>query len=311
MARKVILDIDPGIDDALALMLALYDPRLEVVAVTATAGNVKAQQATRNVQAIIEQLDPPRWPRIGTATPCDLPTDARFLHGADGLGENFYQVAELHHQHPSDKVIADEVRSAPNEITIIALGPLTNLALAFQRDADVSKNVGQLIIMGGTYHDSGNVTATAEFNFYCDPDAARAVLRSPTTKTLVPLDVTRQVMMTYDRLGELPPETTKVGRFLKQLLPFAFQSHRQQLGVEGIYIHDAVALMAAVQPELFRTEMATCDVETTGELTAGMSVFDRRPNQNRPHNLAVAVAVDEVAVMDSIMRGIDLAAQSK
>jgi len=311
MARKVILDVDPGIDDALALILALFDPRLEVVAVTAVAGNVSAGQSTRNVQAIIELLDPPRWPRIGTATHRDLPVDARHIHGADGLGGNFYEVAELHHQHPSDKVIADEVRSAPNEITIIALGPLTNLALAFQRDRDLAKSVGELIIMGGTYSDPGNVTATAEFNFYCDPDAARTVLRSPTTKTLVPLDVTNQVMMTYDRLRELPSESTKVGRFVKQILPFAFQSHRQQLGIEGIHLHDAVALVAAVQPELFQTEMATCDVETSGGLTTGMSVFDRRPNQNQTHNLAVAVGVDEVSVMDSIMRGIDQAAKAK
>ena len=311
MARKVILDVDPGIDDALAVMLALFDPRLEVVAVTAVAGNVAAQQSTRNVQAIIERLDPPRWPRIGTATHRDLPTDARHLHGADGLGGNFFEVAELHHQHPSYKVITDEARSTPDQVTIITMGPLTNLALAFQRDVDLAKNVGQLIIMGGTYREAGNVTATAEFNFYCDPEAARAVLRSPTTKTLVPLDVTHQVMMTYDRLAELPPETTKAGRFVRQILPFAFQSYRQQLGLEGIYLHDVVALMAAVQPELFQTEMATCDVETAGELTSGMCIVDRRPNQNLPHNLAVAVDVDEVAVMDSIMRGIAQAAQSE
>lgn len=311
MARKVILDVDPGIDDALALTLALFDPRLEVVAVTAVAGNVTAQQATLNVQAIIEQLDPPRLPRIGTGTPREMPTDSRYLHGSDGIGENFFQVAELHHQHSSDKVITDEVRTAPHEITIITMGPLTNLALAFQRDAELAQNIDQLIIMGGTHSGPGNITAAAEFNFYCDPDAARTVLRSPVTKTIIPLDVTRKVMMTYDQLGKLPSDSSKVGRFIQQILPFAFQSYRQQLGLEGIYVNDAVALMAAVQPELFRTEMATCDVETAGELTTGMCVFDRRRNQEEIHNAAVAVEVDEIAVMDSIMRGIDHAARSK
>lgn len=312
MARKVILDVDPGIDDALALTLALFDPRLEVVAVTAVAGNVTAQQATRNVQAIIEQLDPPRWPRIGTATPRAIPTDERYLHGSDGLGENFYQVAELHHQHSSDKVIFDEVRAAPHDVTIITMGPLTNLALAFQRDVDLAKSVRQIIIMGGTYQGHGNITATAEYNFFCDPESARAVLRSPATKTLVPVDVARRAMMTYDQLGKVPSEeTSKAARFLQQILPFAFQSYRQQLGLEGIHVNDAVALMAAVQPELFRAEMVACDVETQGELTTGMCVIDRRPNQEEAHNVAVAVEVDELAVMDSIMRGIEQAARSK
>ena len=115
MARKVILDVDPGIDDAVALCLALFDPRLEVVAATAVAGNVPAEQATRNVQTIIEQLDPPRWPRIGVATEPDMAAavDNRSIHGSDGLGNADFAVAELHHQHPSEKVICDEVRAAP------------------------------------------------------------------------------------------------------------------------------------------------------------------------------------------------------
>ena len=147
-ARKVILDVDPGVDDAVALCLALFDPRLEVVAITATGGNVSPEQATRNVEAIVEQLDPPRWPRIGAASnDISLPVDARHIHGSDGLGDAAFNVAELHHRHPADHVICNAVRAAPSDVTIVALGPLTNIAAALQRDPDLATIVGHLIIM--------------------------------------------------------------------------------------------------------------------------------------------------------------------
>jgi purine nucleosidase len=313
MARKVILDVDPGIDDALALALALFDPRLEVVAVTAVGGNVSPEQATRNAQAVVEQLDPPRWPRLGAAVAPDspLPADSRHLFGADGLGQNDFAVAQLHHQHPADKVIVDEVRAAPEEVTIVALGPLTNIARAFRRDPALPGLVGQLLIMGGTVSAPGNVTPAAEFNIYSDPLAAREVFRSATTKTLVPLDVTSQVMMTFDLFDQLPDEFSRVGGFLRKILPFMFRAYRQHVGLEGIHVHDAVALMAALQPELFTTEAMACDVETQGELTTGATVFDRRPIREWRRNVEVAVGIDAVATMDGIMRGLHAAARAE
>jgi inosine-uridine nucleoside N-ribohydrolase len=136
MTRKVIIDCDAGIDDAAALCLALFDPRLDVVAVTGVAGNVPAEQAGRNIQIVIDQLDPPRFPRVGTATALDdAPAmDGSLMHGDDGLGNSGYETAPLHHQHPSDKIIYDEIRAAPDEITLLCLGPLTNVALALKRD---------------------------------------------------------------------------------------------------------------------------------------------------------------------------------
>src|SRR5438105_6409894 len=129
VAKKVIRDVDPGIDDAVAMCLALFDPQLEVVAVTSTGGNVPAEQAARNVQAIIEQLDPPRWPRIGVGSDPDngLPAQSAPLFGSDGLGNAQFEVAELHHRHPSEKVICDEAHAAPEQITIVCLAPLTNI----------------------------------------------------------------------------------------------------------------------------------------------------------------------------------------
>jgi len=305
MARKVILDVDPGIDDAVAIALALHDPRLEVVAITASGGNVSPQQATRNVQTIIEQLDPPRWPRIGAApNDTSLPADNRRLHGPSGLGDTDFTTAELHHQHAADKVICDEVRSAPDLVTIICLAPLTNLAAALQRDPELVNQIGQVVIRGGTYSAAGNVTAAAEFNMYCNPTAAQLVFRSLLTKTLVPLDVTNRLVMTYNHFDQLSGNSTRTGAFLGKILPYAFRSHHQLLGQEGIQLHDVLGVMALLHPELFETVPCHGDVETAGELTAGATVLDRRRRPESQSNMDVAVGMDTPAVMDAVMRGL-------
>jgi inosine-uridine nucleoside N-ribohydrolase len=309
MARKVILDVDPGIDDAMALCLALRNPDLDVVAVTAVGGNVSPAQATRNVQAIIEQLDPPRWPRLGAASEPDnrLVVDRRNLYGNDGLGGASFVVAERQHLLPSEKVICDQIRDAPHEVTIVALAPLTNIARAFVRDPELSTLVGQIVIMGGTVSGPGNITPAAEFNMYCDPAAAQAVFRSPSTKTLVPLDVTNRIELSYDLFHKLPDESTRVGRLLRQILPPVFRGYRQQFGLEGIHVHDTVTLMAAIHPELFTTKSMAGDVETQGELTLGATVFDRRRVPAWRHNMEVAVDVQKEALIEAILR--DLAGQ--
>lgn len=308
--KKVILDVDPGIDDAVALAIALFDPSIEVVAVTAVGGSVLPEQATRNLQAVIEQLDPPRWPRVGVASLPDdgLPANMANLYGADGLGNSQFAVAELVQRHPSEKVICDEVRAAPEGVTIVALGPLTNLARVLQREP--TAQIGQIVMMGGTLHGPGNITPAAEFNIFCDPAAARAVFRSATTKTLVPLDVTSQVVLSYDFLSQLPDEDTRAGRFLRRIMPFMFRAYRQEFGVEGIFLHDTVALMAALHPELFETEMTAADVELSGELTTGATVFDRRRVRQWRPNLAVATNLDVAAVTDCILRGIRAAGEA-
>lgn len=312
MARKVILDVDPGIDDALALCLALSNPDLDVVAVTAVGGNVSPVQATRNVQAIIEQIDPPRWPRLGAASEPDnrLVVDRRSLFGSDGLGGTSFVVAERQHLLPSEKVICDQVRDAPHAVTIIALGPLTNIARAFVRDPELPALIGQIVVMGGTVSGPGNITPAAEFNVYCDPVSAQAVFRSPSTKTLIPLDVTNRLELSYDLFQRLPDESTRVGRLLRQILPAAFRGYRQQFGLEGIHVHDTVALMATLHPELFSTKAMAGDVETQGELTTGATVFDRRRAPAWRHNMEVAVDMQKEAVVEAILRDLKTGAGS-
>jgi inosine-uridine nucleoside N-ribohydrolase len=305
MARKIIIDTDPGIDDAVAMTLALFDPRLEVTAITATGGNVSPRQATLNVQTLVELLDPPRLPRLGAA-PEDtlLPVDGRQMHGADGLGNANLPVAEHHNAHPAEKVLCDEVRAAPHQVTILALGPLTNLARAFQHDPQLPSQIGRLIVVGGTIGGPGNVSPAAEFNFYADPLAARTVLRAPMTKTVIPLDVTSQLVFSFDLLDELPPEDTPAGSLLRQILPYRFRAHRQMLGLEGIYLHDVVGLVAAIHPELFETSEMAGDVETEGELTSGALVVDRRQARQWRPNMEVATAMDAGAVRDCVLRGL-------
>jgi purine nucleosidase len=302
MGRKVILDVDPGIDDAMAICLALGNPDLDVVAVTAVGGNVSAAQATRNVQAIIEQLDPPRWPRLGAASDPDnrLAVDRRSLYGSDGLGGTSFVVAERQHLLPSEKVIWDQVRDAPHAVTIVALGPLTNIARAFIRDPELPTLVNRIVIMGGTVSGPGNITPAAEFNMYCDPVSAQVVFRSPSTKTLIPLDITNHVELGYDLFNRLPDESTRVGRLLRQLLPHAFRGYRRQFGLEGIHIHDTLTLMAEIRPELFTTKPMAGDVETQGELTLGETVFDRRRVPAWRHNMEVAVDMQKEAVIEAI-----------
>lgn len=312
MARRVILDVDPGVDDALALCWALLNPELDVVAVTAVGGNCSPTQATRNVQAIVEALDPPRLPRLGAASEpdpeVDLPAEGRGIYGPDGLGGANLPVAERQHVTPAEKVICDQVRAAPDAITIVALGPLTNIARAFQRDPELPSLVGRLVIAGGTVSGPGNITPAAEFNMFCDPPSAEAVFRSATTKTLVPLDVTNRIILSFDLYHQLPDETTRVGSFLRKILPPAFRGYRQKFGLEGIHVHDTVALMAIVYPELFTTQEMAGAVETMGDLTTGMTVFDRRRLPSWRPNMEVAVDIQKDKIVERIISGLNRAA---
>jgi purine nucleosidase len=286
--------------------MALFDPRLEVLAITSVEGNVPAERASLNVQTVIDQLDPPRYPRVGAATAADAApdVDTRRMHGDDGLGNADFAVSQLHHQHPSEKIICDEVRSAPDQVSIICLGPLTNLSRAFQRDPELPLLVDQVIISGGSINCNGNITPAAEFNMFFDPLSARVVFRSPITKTLIPLEVSEQVKLSLDIVEHLPSEVSRAGRLVRRLASFSFRAHRQHLGQESINLNDVVTLIAALHPELFEAEDMAGDVETVGQLTKGATVFDCRANSLWRSNMAVATDVDVAAVRDCILRGL-------
>jgi purine nucleosidase len=184
------------------------------------------------------------------------------------------------------------------------MGPLSNLALALQQQPDLAELVGQLIIFGGTLAGPGNVTAAAEFNIYCDAEAAKAVFHSPVTKTVIPLDLAARILFGFDLLENLPDEETRKGGLLQRILPGAFRAHRQVLGVEGLQLYDVIAVTAAAHPELFTMEHIHGDVETDGTLTQGATVFDRRRRPESQPNMDVAVDMDTAAVTDYLRRGL-------
>ena len=293
MTRKVIIDCDLGTDDAVALCMTLFDNRLEVLAITATEGCVQAAQANNNLQAIISELDPDRYPRIGMACSAENapPVDTRFLHGEDGLGNTGFEASQRQHSLPSEKLIIDCVRAHPEEVTILCLGPLTNVARAIQRDPGLAAMIDQIIMIGGSLNARGNITPCAEFNFYFDPCSAQVVMKSRTTKILIPLDVTQQVKFGLDLLEELPASETRIGNFLRQILPFSFRAYRQQLGMERIVLNDATGALALMEPDLFEYEPLACDVETEGELTRGVMVVDRREQPDWRPNVSVATTI--------------------
>ena len=202
----------------MALCVALFNPALEVVAVTAVGGNVPPQLATRNVQAIIERIDPPRWPRTGAASPPDngLPVHGRHLHGIDGLGGIDLRVAELRSPHPSEKIIADEIRAAPEAVTLVALGPLTNVARALQRDPAFASLLGRVGNHGRDRQRARQHHARRRVQHVLRPRVGPGRLPAPATKTLIPLDLTNRVVLTYDLFNRLPDENSKIGSFLRQ-----------------------------------------------------------------------------------------------
>jgi len=311
MPKKIVLDADPGIVDAMVLCLAAFDPTIEIVAITSVGGNVPAGIASRNLQAIIEFLDPPRLPRLGTGSPPDepMPFDYRHVHGNDGLGGTPLPVAELRSPHPAEKILCDAIRSDPENVMILCLGPLTNIARAVARDPKLPEMIRHIYITGGALNGRGNVTPCAEFNVYADIQAAKTVLRLPCTKTLVPLDVTNPVLLTPDHLELLPGEETKLGKLLHSMLTPAFLSYRQCYGLEGIHIHDLITYMVAVHPAWATTKELPVQIETQGYFTRGMTVADHRPVPDFPPNIEVVTKIKTKTILREIIQGLDRSAK--
>lgn len=300
MPRNLILIADPGIDGAFAIALALHDPQLNVLGLAASAGNVNAEQATKNIHIVVEQLDPPRWPRLGTALPVEYDVDGTQMHGAKGLGATSFPCVELHHAHPSDKLIIDLVRQSPGEITVVNLGPLTVLARSFDRDPELASLVQRIVCVGGTWHEPGNASAVAEFHFYCDPLAARTVLRSGVPITLIPLDVTRKLLFSPTDLMAVADADTPTCRFLRQIVPYGIGTTSNMYGIEGFHLKDVVAIVAVAHPGSVSTRPMSVDVETRGELTRGMLVVDVRSGRERQANVDLATGVDVAAAREYV-----------
>jgi inosine-uridine nucleoside N-ribohydrolase len=296
MVKRAVFIADPGIDSAFALTLAMLDENLEALGIAATAGNVDAEQATRNVHAVIEQVDPPRWPRVGYAPPVAYELNGAALHGPGGLGGVSFPVARLHNPHQSDKLVIDLVKQYPGEVTVVVLGPPTVFASALDLYPELASQVERLVVVGGAWHEPGNATAAAEFHFYCDPLAARQVLRCGAPITLIPLDAARKVILSPKDLLELPNPDSRASRFLSKIVPFALGATANLYGIEGFHLKDVLGTVAVAVPDALATRPVYVDVEQRGELTRGMTIFDTRWVCREKPNALVVTGVDVNAV---------------
>jgi inosine-uridine nucleoside N-ribohydrolase len=292
MRRKAIIIADPGIDGAFAIATALLDPGLEILGLAGTAGNVRADQATRNLHILLEEFDPPRWPRLGAALPIDYEVDGSRLHGPEGLGPISMPNIRLHQQYPSDRLLIDLIREQPGEVAVIVLGPPTVLARAFDRDPELPGLIQRIICVGGSWHEAGNATAVAEFHFFCDPAAARRVLQSRIPLTLVPLDITRKALFSPGELQEMTAGPSRCCDFLRQIVPFGVGMTSNLYGIEGFHLKDVLGVAALSHLEFFETRSLHVDVEVSGELTRGMTVIDTRPWSKAAANVDLVVSLD-------------------
>jgi purine nucleosidase len=331
----IILDVDTGIDDAMALLYAAGSPEVDLVAVTCVAGNVDARQVAENTSAVLELAGRDDVEvALGRETPLvrDLETTPE-THGPRGLGYAELAPARgrLSPRHAADLLI-EEAHRRPGELTLVTLGPLTNLAVAVLKEPRLPRLLRRYVLMGGSYRSPGNTAPTTEWNIHVDPDAAKAVFRAwadsarehgTALPTALGLDVTERARILPEHVvalarragstpddslalarGEDPMHATRsvagnpVVRFVADALRFYMDFHSRYDGFYGAFIHDPFAVAAALDPSLVRTEALPVDVELGGTLTTGETVTDWRRVWGKPANLLVAVEGDADRFLD-------------
>lgn len=277
--RKIIIDTDPGQDDAVAILLALASPdEIEVLGITAVAGNVPLALTARNARIICELAGRPDMPVFAG---CDRPlkrplVTAEHVHGKTGLdGPDLPEpTMPLADGHAVDFIIDCLRRNAPGSVTLCPLGPLTNIATALQKAPDIAARIGQIVLMGGAYFEVGNITPAAEFNIYVDPEAADIVFKSGVPLVVMPLDVTHQALVTSARNDAFRALGTPVGLAVAQMTDFFERFDKEKYGSLGAPLHDPCVTAYLIDPELFTGRDINVEIETGSDLTLGMTVAD-------------------------------------
>jgi len=298
--QKLIIDTDPGVDDSMAILFALCSPEVEVAGLTTVFSNTDLKQTTLNALRVLEVAGRPDIPvAAGAAAPLVRPFRGRgnAVHGDDGLGNTFLppptgsplgiSAAEF---------IAQTVTAQPGEITLVAIGPLTNLALALKLEPRLATMVKQVIIMGGAAFTPGNTSPVAEANIYNDPEAAALAFSAGWPLTMVGLDVTMRTVMSQAYLDELTKARSPLIDFIARIAPFYINFYRETYGLDGVFTHDPSALAFAIDPTLFRTERLPVFVETEG-YCAGQTVPDRRKQWPESSEIDVCVDVDSARLL--------------
>lgn len=294
--RKIIIDTDPGQDDAVAILLALASPELDVLGITAVAGNVPLRLTQLNARKVCELAGRPQT-RVfaGASRPMvrNLVT-AEEVHGKTGLdGPDLPAPAmKLQEQHAVDFIVETLMTEEPGSVTLCPLGPLTNIALALNREPRIAARIAQIVLMGGGYFEQGNVTPSAEFNIYVDPHAADVVFRSGAPIVMMPLDVTHKALTTAKRVKAIRDIGTRVGIAVAEMLEFFERFDEKKYGTDGGPLHDPCVIAYLLQPELFSGRECNVAVETTSELTMGTTVVDWWHITGRPKNAMVMRDID-------------------
>jgi purine nucleosidase len=277
--QKIIIDTDPGQDDAVAILLAFASPdEIEVLGIVAVAGNVPLALTERNARIVCELAG---WPDIRVFAGCDRPltrdlVTAEYVHGKTGLdGPQLADpVMPLQDQHGVDFIIDTLRAEPPGTVTLCPLGPLTNIATAFDKAPDIVARVRQIVLMGGAYFEVGNVTPAAEFNIYVDPKAADMVFRSGVPLVVMPLDVTHQALTTRARIEAFRALGSEPGRMVAEWTDFFERFDKSKYGSDGAPLHDPCVIAWLIKPELFSGRHINVEIETSSELTMGMTVAD-------------------------------------
>ncbi len=294
MPIPVILDCDPGHDDALAILLALHRPELNVRAITTVAGNVDLAATTRNAQAILTLANRSDVP---VAAGADRPLVRRLqtaaqVHGTSGLeGADLPEPTTPLHPRGAVALIAETVSTSAEPVTLVPTGPLTNIALFLGAHPELRSRIARICLMGGSMGE-GNWTASAEFNIWVDPHAAACVFGSGIPVTQVTIDVTHQAIVPVAESDAWVTLGTRTGRVFANLFRFFAAWHARRYGWDGSPIHDAVAVAHLAFPGLVRTEDYRVDVETVSELTLGRTVIDRERLSGKDPNASVSVGID-------------------
>jgi purine nucleosidase len=301
--RKIIIDTDPGQDDAVAILLALASPdELEVLGITAVAGNVPLPLTARNARIVCELAGRTDVPvHAGCDAPLSRPlVTAEHVHGKTGLDGPVLPdpTMPLAQGHAVDFIIDTLRREPAGSVTLCPLGPLTNIATAFQRAPDIVDRVQQIVLMGGAYFEVGNITPTAEFNIYVDPEAAEIVMKSGIDIVIMPLDVTHKVLVTKPRNDAFRALGTPVGKAVAEMTDFFERFDREKYGSEGAPLHDPCVTAYLLRPELFAGRHINVEIETTSALTLGMTVADWWRVTDRPANALFIGSVDADGFFD-------------
>ncbi|HCR70690.1 MAG TPA: nucleoside hydrolase [Anaerolineae bacterium] len=301
MTSKIIIDTDPGVDDALTFLLALASPEIQLEALTSVHGNIGIENTTRNALSVLELAQASHIP---VARGCEVPLVSplyksdKNVHGKKGVGNaNLPEPkSKVINQHAIDFLI-EKVNAQPNQISIFPIGPLTNIALAIRKDPEFVKNVKELVIMGGSIKQGGNATPLAEFNIFADAHAAHVVFHAGIPIKLIPLDVTQQCLLTAKDIEHIYQINSPIARFIKDATDVYLDFYRKH-GIDGCALHDPLTLATIIAPELLIFENYYVGVDFSGGISNGHTFADLMNVSKKPANMQVAMGVRGRAFID-------------